>query len=418
MVNMPPGSAKSTYGSHLFPAWMLGRQPNLNILGASHTTDLAEKFSRKVQNYVRGNAETLDYGLKTESVESWETTNGGSYKSSGVGTGIAGFRAACGIIDDPVKNREAADSLVQRDKAWDWYKSDFIPRLVPGASQVVIMTRWHEDDLGGRLLETEPEEWHVVTLPAIAGENDPLGRAPGEMLWSDDEYGYGAKLRDDLAFYERVGGMRDWSALYQQQPAPLEGSLFKIAKIDTLEVAPAGSNIVRAWDLAATKETGTRDPDWTVGVKLLRASDSRFIVLDVTRLRGGPDEVEAAIVNTAKQDGHGVRISLPQDPGQAGKQQVLYLTRKLSGFRVDSSPETGDKATRASPVSSQVNVGNLCVVRGQWNRAFLDELAAFPSGTKDDQVDALSRAFSVVGLNSGPIIISDKNRAWAKQARR
>jgi len=209
-----------------------------------------------------------------------------------------------------------------------------------------------------------------------------------------------------LLFYGRCAGMRDCSTLYQQGPAPLEGSLFKIGKIDTLEAEPAGKNIVRAWDLAATKESGTRDPDWTVGVKLLRTEDGRFICLDVVRFRGGPDEVEAYIVNTAKQDGAGVRIGLPQDPGQAGKQQVLYLTRKLAGFRVDSSPETGDKATRASPMASQVNVGNFAIVKAAWNRPFLDELASFPSGTKDDQVDALSRAFSMIGLGAGAMTIS------------
>ncbi len=132
------------------------------------------------------------------------------------------------------------------------------------------------------------------------------------------------------------------------------------------------------------------------------------MVLDVVRLRGGPDEVEAAIVNTAKQDGRGVRVALPQDPGQAGKSQVLYLTRKLAGFMIDSSPESGDKATRAAPVASQVNVGNFAIVRGAWNRPFLDELGGFPSATKDDQVDALSRAFMVVGMNAPPINISDE----------
>jgi predicted phage terminase large subunit-like protein len=258
------------------------------------------------------------------------------------------------------------------------------------------MTRWQSDDLGGRLLDRQPELW-LVSLPAIAEDGDALGRAPGEWLWSDDGYGYSGELRKVYAEYEEAGATRDWAALYQQRPRPLEGSLFKVGMISTLDAAPASGNTVRAWDLAATAQAGTRDPDWTVGVKMQRAPSGQFIVQDVKRVRGGPDEVEALIVNTAHADGYGVRISIPQDPGQAGKQQVLYLTRKLEGFMVESSPETGAKETRAAPFASQVNVGNVSVVRGTWNAAYLDELAAFPSGMHDDQVDGSARAFGMVG---------------------
>lgn len=412
MVLMPPGSAKSTYASVLFPSFLLAR-PNRSIIGASNSATLAEQFSRRVQNEAKENASTLGYSPLTISAELWHTDNGGQYRAAGVGGTVTGFRADYAILDDPIRGREDAESETIREKTWNWYRADLTTRLKPGGSIVLIQTRWHQDDLAGRLLEVEGDKatggrWRVVSIPAQAVANDPLGREPGEWLWSDDEYGYGDLLRLTKADFERAGAMRDWSALYQQTPTALEGSIFKVAQIATVEMAPAGKNIVRGWDLAATEQTGTRDPDWTVGVKFLRNDEGRFIVLDVVRFRGGPDEVEAAIVNTAHQDGHGVRISIPQDPGQAGKQQVLYLTRKLAGYRVESSTETGDKATRAAPVASQVNVGNLAIVRAPWNRSFLDELAAFPSGTKDDQVDALSRAFSVIGMGYGPMRISDE----------
>lgn len=415
MVNMPPGSAKSTYASHLFPAWFLAQGCALNMLCASHTTGLAEQFSRRVQSFVRDNSELLGYRLRSESAEVWETSKGGFYRAAGVGSGIAGFRADLGLIDDAIKSREQADSKSQRDKIWDWYRSDFYTRLKPGAAQVLIMTRWHEDDLSGRLLATEPDEWDVVMLRAVAGEDDPLGRAPGEMLWSDDGYGYAAQLEEARAFYTANGGMRDWQALYQQEPRPMEGALFHVEMIRTVPEAPAGGKRVRAWDLAATAQTGTSDPDWTVGVLLSRHDDGYLTVLDVVRLRGGPDVVEAAIVNTAMQDGRGVLIDLPQDPGQAGRAQVSYLTKRLMGYRVQSSPETGDKATRAAPVASQCNVGNLRVVSGGWNAAYIDELRGFPSATKDDQVDATSRAFAALVEMPGarkPRVVAERERAF------
>jgi predicted phage terminase large subunit-like protein len=145
--------------------------------------------------------------------------------------------------------------------------------------------------------------------------------------------------------------------------------------------------------LAAALPAPGKDPDWTVGLRLERDADERFIVTDIQRLRGSPGEVETAILTTAQRDGAAVVVSLPQDPGQAGQAQTAYLTRKLAGFTVRSSPETGAKLTRAGPVAAQVEAGNLRLLRASWNRLFLEELRDFPHGRKDDQVDALSRAF-------------------------
>jgi predicted phage terminase large subunit-like protein len=406
LVTMPPGSAKSTYSSILFPAWLLAQRPGVAIIGASHTADLAESFSRRVMGMVRENSETLGISLTKESVANWETSNGGHYKSAGVNGPITGRRADFCVIDDPVKSREDADSERFRDRAWGWFSADLRTRLKPNGRIVVIMTRWHEDDLGGRLLLQQGHLWRQLKLPAIALEDDPLQREPGQWLWdNDDQYGYGAELRKVYDEYQANGAMRDWGALFQQDPRPSDGGVFKTHLISTLEAPPAGNNVVRAWDLAATEQVGTRDPDWTAGVKMMRTQEGGFVVLDVVRFRGGPDDVERGIVNTAAQDGRACRIGIAQDPGQAGKQQVLYLTRKLAGYRVESSPETGDKSTRAAPVASQVNVGNVSMVKAKWNAAFIDELGSFPSGHKDDHVDALSRAFSMVGLRPPPIKI-------------
>lgn len=413
MVNMPPGSAKSTYGSVLFPAWAMAQRPGIDVIGASNTANMAETFSRRVMGLVRDYSPTLGYRLTREAAEQWETSARGRYRAAGVGGAIAGTRADLVIIDDPTRSRADAESEVVRESQWAWFTGDLRTRLKPDAAIVVIMTRWHMDDIGGRLLERQPDLWKVVSLPAMAEINDALGRLPGEWLWGDDGYGYGAELVKAHEEYVAAGAMRDWAALYQQRPTLAEGAVFKIEKIGVFDVPSAGAQVVRAWDLAATADTGTRNPDWTVGLKLLRTPDNKFIVLDVVRLRGGPDEVEAAIVNTAAQDGPAVRVGLPQDPGQAGKQQVLYLTKKLAGYRVDSSPESGDKATRAAPVASQANVGNLHLVRAGWNHPLLDELAAFPNGLKDDQVDALSRAFMML-TGPGSVAIGPDLLAWAR----
>jgi len=397
MVFMPPGSAKSTYASVLFPPWWFARHPRSNVIGASYGADLAQSFSRKAQNLIREHSATLGYGLATENVERWATTSGGEYKAVGSGASVTGFRADLIIMDDPIRGRADADSPLIRDKIWAWYWADLVTRLKPGGRIVLIQTRWHEDDIAGRLQQTEGDRWRVIKLPALASANDdPLGRSLGEPLWADDGCAYGGELLNIRKGYETAGGMRDWASLYQQEPRPAEGALFKVARLNEAAIDaidwPSGGHVVRAWDLAATAATGTRDPDWTVGVKLARLKD-RYCVLDVARMRGGPADVQAKIVETAALDGKSVFISLPQDPGQAGKQQVAWLTSQLAGYRVQSSPETGDKATRAGPFASQVNVGNVAMVRGSWNRAYCDELSAFPSGAKDDQVDASSRAF-------------------------
>ena len=153
---------------------------------------------------------------------------------------------------------------------------------------------------------------------------------------------------------------------------------------------------MRAWDLAATHETGRNDPDWTVGVKLSRDETGRYLILDVVRMRATSHQVEELIIRSAQKDGPGVIVAIPEDPGQAGKSQTSYLTAQLAGFHVISSRETGSKATRAMPLVSQVEAGNVSIVRADWNRAFLDELNDFPSGRKDDQVDALVRAFTTL----------------------
>src|SRR5579864_4659698 len=192
-VFMPPGSAKSTYASILFPPWLLANS-SWNILAASHTSELASRWGRRIRNLILEHAAELriDLSPDSKSADRWVLTSGAEYYAAGVGTGIAGFRAKLGLIDDPIRSRQDADSELIRDRIWDWYINDFRTRLVPGAAKSLIQPRWSEDDLAGRALQHE--DWKVICLPALAEKDDPLDRAIGEPLWDDDDYGYGQQL--------------------------------------------------------------------------------------------------------------------------------------------------------------------------------------------------------------------------------
>ncbi len=390
MLLLPPGSAKSTYASLVFPPWWLARHPHSSVIATSHTASLARHFGRGVRTLVETHAARLGYGLDpgSRAAHRFATTAGSEYYATGVRGPITGRRADLILIDDPVKSQAEADSPAARDQLWNWFRSDLVTRLKPGGRIVLIMTRWHPDDLGGRIAEGS-DPWRVLRLPALAEPGDPLGREPGAALWPDWE--------DEAALARKRAllGERSFAALFQQAPRPRLGRLFHPAKILVQDELPT-TGAVRAWDLAATAEARGRDPDFTVGLKLGRDWAGGYVVLDVVRFRGGPHEVEQAIAATAAADGPHVAIGLPQDPGQAGRAQIRYLTGRLAGHRVVSSPETGAKETRAMPVASQVNAGNVSLRRAPWNRAFLEELQDFPDGTKDDQVDALSRAFAML----------------------
>jgi predicted phage terminase large subunit-like protein len=400
MVLMPPGSAKSTYGSLLFPAWWFTQHPKSSVIATSHTRSLAEHFGHQVRELIRESEEQLGYSLQIgrQAAGHWETTEKGEYFATGIRGPLTGHRADLVIIDDPVKSQAEADSPTLRERLWNWYRFDLTTRLKPHGRIVLIMTRWHDDDLAGRLLAQNAAEWNLLRLAALAEEDDPLRRAPGDPLWPDWE--------DECALLRRRDtiGERAWCALYQQSPRAIVGSLFKTEHIDLIDSAPTGSDamVVRAWDLAATSATGGNDPDWTAGVKLMRDEPGRYIVLDVVRLRGTPHEVEAAITRTAQIDGMSVSIGLPEDPGQAGKHQAAYLAGRLAGYRTDISRESGAKTTRAAPVASQVEARNVAIVRAGWNHEFLEELRDFPFGRKDDQVDALSRAFTMLTKSRKP----------------
>jgi predicted phage terminase large subunit-like protein len=400
MVFMPPGAAKSTYASVVFPSRYLGEQGGRRVILASYGDDLARKMGRRTRSIIRQPRyqHIFGTGLTADSAAAQEfaLTNGSEYMACGILSGITGNRANGLLIDDPIKGREQAESETIRNKTWDAYQDDLLTRLIPGGWIVYIATRWHQDDVAGRILPEswagesgriacrDGNEWEVLCLQARCEvHNDPLGRQIGEYLWPE--------WFDRKHWAQFEGSPRTWSALFQQLPVPSEGDLFKPDQLMTLEAVPAEPiQWVRGWDLASTT-----DGDYTAGLKLGRRPNGRWIIGDMQMFRRGPDERDAAIVNTAAQDGKATVIDIPQDPGQAGKTQVLYLTRQLAGYKVFSSPESGDKRTRAEPFAAQVNVGNVDIIKGPWNKPLIEAMRGFPgSGTPDDPIDALSRAFA------------------------
>ena len=316
MILMPPGSAKSTYASVLFPPWWFTQHPHSSVITASHSHGLAEYFSRRVRALIDERRNVLGFGVSQDhrAAGSWITTSGGEYHSVGVRGAITGRRADLVIIDDPVKSQAEAESGRHREHIWEWYKSDVTTRLKPGGKVVLIMTRWHPEDLGGQLLNQFATEWRVARLPALAERDDPLERPVGTPLWPEWE------SADALARKRDLIGERAWSALFQQNPLPSGGRLFSSRSNCGVSADAAPRRLLcEAWDLAATSNTGKNDPDWTVGVKLTRRVNGRYVILDVVRIRGTPRQVEDLIVTTAKWDGNRVTISIPEDPGQAGK---------------------------------------------------------------------------------------------------
>lgn len=411
MVFEPPRHGKSETVSRLFTAYFLYRYPHRWVGMSSYAADLAYTLSRNARDNYKAAGGTIkgDAGA----VVHWETGKGGGLWAAGAGGPATGKGGHLLVCDDPIKNAEEAASETIRAKLQDWWNSTWYTREEPWADDdpngaiVVVQTRWHEDDLSGWLLEQEKnaedeedrERWHVVNLPAIAEmaqENqfpasctvEPDWRQVGDALCPERRPI--EKLRRIL---KRIGGYF-FDALFQQRPSAKEGDFFKVAKIENVDALPANLRMCRGWDLAGTEGGGA----FSCGVKIGVDGRGIYYVADVNRGQWSTDDVETQLVSTARGDGQGVRIHLPQDPGQAGKKQGVSLVRLLAGYMVKAEPVTGSKETRAFSFSAQCNAGNVKVLNAPWKKAFLEELRQFPRGKYKDQVDSASDAFNELAM--------------------
>lgn len=384
MVCMPPGSAKSTYTSVEFPAWFLGRNPTASLIAASHTQELAERFGRRVRNIVASTEHAAVFGggvaADSSAAGRWDTAMGGEYFAAGVGGAITGRRADLAIIDDPVKSREDADSERSRARAWDWYINDLLTRLKPGARQIVVMTRWHEDDLGGRILERESHRWTVIEIPMEAMPNDPLGRKVGERLWSEwftEQMVADAKL-----------DARAWNALYQQQPAADEGDYFKREWYREYLEKPKQANVYGASDFAVTDGGG----DYTChGVFSVDPLGNLYLI-DWWRGQTAADQWVESMCDM-------IQRHKPQcwfgEAGPIRRSVEPWLLKRMSErnawCRVEWLASINDKPSRARPFQALASMGKVLIPKGTgWVSDVIGELTRFPAGRHDDCVDVCS----------------------------
>jgi predicted phage terminase large subunit-like protein len=384
-VFMPPGSAKSTYASILFPPYLLAQLPKAQILAASHTTELAERWGRRVRNLIAENKSILNLEPTEDNQAAgrWGLRSGGEYMAAGAMTGIAGFRALFGLIDDPIRSRQDADSELIRDRLWDWYLNDFRPRLVPHARQVLIQTRWHEDDLAGRALNHQP--WEVLSLPAEAKLNDQLGRSPGDFLWNDDEYGYGAQLGE----LKQSTPSRIWSALYQQEPTPDEGDFFKEEWLKPIDILPNHKHlrIYGGSDYAVTQNGGDFTVHAVFGVDHL----NNLYLLDVWRGQKATDVWIEAFCDLVQKYRP---LEWAEEGGQIKSGVGPFLEKRLRQRRLHVNrtafPTRGDKAVRARSIQGRMALDGLFYPKNaSWTAEWLSELLNFPASKHDDQVDAM-----------------------------
>ncbi|MDD0824648.1 phage terminase large subunit [Mannheimia sp. AT1] len=388
IINIPPRYSKTEIAIVNFVAWCFGQVPDCEFIHASYSSTLAVNNSSNIRSLIQHEAYQEIFpnvSLDSEAKNHWTTSQGGVFYATGAGGTITGFgagkqRAGFGgaiLIDDPHKADEAR-SEVMRQNVIDWFQNTVESRKNDPKNTpiIVIMQRLHENDLAGWLLNGgNGEEWELLCLPAIQKD--------GSALWPEKHSIEQLRQMEQAAPYMFAGQ-------YMQRPAPLEGGVFKPSQMPIIETLPVGKiKWVRGWDLGATV-----GGDPTAGVKLGKCEDGSLIIADIAHGDLGPDERDNMIRNTASLDGKSVRISLPQDPGQAGKTQALYLTRMLQGYSVKTSPESGDKLTRAEPFASQVNVGNVKMLKGAWNEGLINEMRLFPNGNHDDRIDACSRAYA------------------------
>src|SRR3990167_195693 len=394
---------KTEHNTISYGAYRLERDPRCRILPCSYNQQQADLISRRIRRLARERGVAMSGDRDT--AREWETAAGGGARAVGAGAGVASVNADLILIDDPVGSREEAESQAHRDRVWDWITNDILARCEPQTAVLFTMSRWHQDDPAGRLLDRQRGRWHVIDLPGRAEPNDPLTRPVGAPLWPE-------RLGEDWLNEKREElGEYGFASLVQGRPRPREGGMFKWAWWQLLDAVPQTGRMIRYWDLARTEPKGRgHDPDYTAGALLCRMPDQRTAVVDVARFRKSiaarDTELERiALADRTTYPGR-VRWWIEAEAGIAGEERTVALVRRLQaiGMAVHTEHATGKKTIRAEPLASAAEAGNVLLCPGPWRDAFRSELADFPNGLHDDQTDAASGAFTKVSIATAVLI--------------
>lgn len=400
MLFVPPQHGKSEIVSRCFPAWVLGSDPDTRIVGCSYSSDLAQQFSLSIQRTIDGEAyrdifpSTVLSGQGTQkgfrrNVDFFEVVNHqGFYKAVGVGGSLTGTPVDIGIIDDPVKDAMEAGSKTYRDRVWAWYTDVFLTRLHNKSKQIIIMTRWHEDDLAGRLLKREPEKWEVVSIPAIREDmtlrEDP--RAIGDALWPE---------KHSLERLKEVEtrSPRTFASLYQQRPTVSGGNIvrrewFQHVKGSDFFRIHNGEPIVFFLDTAYTDKT-SNDPSGIIATCKIGGD---LYVTHAAKVNMKFPDLLRFINSYTREHGYTRRSSIRIEP-KANGLSVIDQLKETTGLNVVATPSPKDsKETRLYAASPTIESGRVVLVDGAWNEAFEDEVCGFPSKAHDEYVDVLCYA--------------------------
>lgn len=390
MVFAPPQHGKSSLVTVRYPVYRLELDPKLRIIIGAYNQERSAEFSRLARRIAR---ERLDISDERSADRDWQTTQGGGVRAVGVGVGVTGYPGELIIIDDPVKSREEANSQTYRDRVWEWYTQDLYPRLQPGGALIVITTRWHEDDLAGRILASDDGgSWTVISLPAEAEEDDPLGRQPGEAL-CPERYDLAA-----LANRKSVLGSWAYTALYQQRPAPAEGGIIKRHWIRVYDRQPETlDRTIASWDMAFKDSVGS---SYVVGQVWGQVGGDFYLLWQVREHLDFPATLKA--VRSMNERYPSVLVKLVEDKAN-GPAVIASLRHEVSGLI--AYPVAGSKESRLQAVSPLFEAGNVYLPGGVgWLDEYINELCTFPNAAHDDQVDATSQALDWLTRHKPPFI--------------
>ncbi len=402
----PPQHGKS-WAATDFVAWVAGKNPDLKTIFASYSAELGIRTNLDLQRIMTGpNYRTIFFKTKI-GAQGWQCNTEliefagyqGSFRNTTVLGAINGMELHLGVIDDPVKGHAEAHSRLVRDRTWNWFADDYLSRLSKDSALLIIMTRWHVDDLLGRFIERSGGDVKVLDYSAIATRDEEY-RKKGEALFPEH------KPLDFLLARKKIMSIGSWESEYQQNPIIIGGGIFPIEKPQTLKfwVRTGITKSVRYWDKAGTSDGGAH----TAGVLMHKMSNDTFVIEHVVRGQWSALERERKIKSWAEQDQIGLQnyeIGVEQEPGSGGKESAEATIRMLAGWRCYADKVTGSKEIRAEPFAAQVQGGNVWLVAGDWHYDFLDELESFPNGRYMDQADAASGAFN--RLTSKPTLNYD-----------